>query len=71
MEEVYFLYYEELDWCERAKKAGYLLYVAGESVVYHKESVSVVKTPLRMFYITRNRCGLCSEILQVCPSLFI
>jgi GT2 family glycosyltransferase len=56
MEEAFFLYYEELDWCERAKRAGYLVYVVAESVIYHKESLSVGKnSPLRMFYITRNR----------------
>jgi GT2 family glycosyltransferase len=56
MEESFFLYYEELDWCERAKKAGYMLFVVGNSVVYHKESVSVGKgSALRMFYVTRNR----------------
>jgi GT2 family glycosyltransferase len=56
MEESFFLYYEELDWCERAKKAGYILFVVGKSVVYHKESVSVGKgSALRMFYVTRNR----------------
>lgn len=56
MDEAYFLYYEELDWCERAKKSGYLMYVVGGSVIYHKESMSVGKSsPLRMFYITRNR----------------
>lgn len=56
MEEHFFLYYEELDWGERAKRAGYILYVVGESAVYHKESVSVGKnSPLRMYYTTRNR----------------
>lgn len=56
MEERFFLYYEELDWGERAKRAGCILYVVGESVVYHKESVSVGKnSPLRMYYTTRNR----------------
>lgn len=56
MEESFFLYYEELDWGERAKRAGYELYVVGESIVYHKESVSVGKnSPLRMYYTTRNR----------------
>jgi GT2 family glycosyltransferase len=56
MEEAFFLYYEELDWCERAKRAGYVLYIVGKSVVYHKESMSVGKnSPLRMYYTTRNR----------------
>jgi GT2 family glycosyltransferase len=33
-----------------------MLFVVGNSVVYHKESVSVGKgSALRMFYVTRNR----------------
>ncbi|QHT72076.1 glycosyltransferase family 2 protein [Rhodocytophaga rosea] len=56
MDEQYFLYYEELDWCERAKKAGFSLYFVGQSVVYHKESTSVGKnSALRTYYLTRNR----------------
>jgi GT2 family glycosyltransferase len=56
MEESFFLYYEELDWCERAKKAGFTLYYVGQSTVYHKESISVGKnSPLKTYYLTRNR----------------
>ncbi|WP_460607886.1 glycosyltransferase family 2 protein [Hymenobacter terrigena] len=56
MPEVYFLYYEELDWCEAIKRAGYLCYYVAESTVYHKESVSVGKySVLRTYYMNRNR----------------
>lgn len=56
MEESFFLYYEELDWCERAKKSGFTLYYVGESTVYHKESLSVGRnSPLKIYYLTRNR----------------
>jgi GT2 family glycosyltransferase len=56
MEEMYFLYYEELDWGERAKRAGYLLYYVADSVVYHKASVTTGKnSPLKVYYQTRNR----------------
>ena len=45
MAELYFLYYEELDFCERVKRAG-----------YHKESISVGKeSTLKIYYMTRNR----------------
>jgi GT2 family glycosyltransferase len=37
LSEDYFLYYEELDWAIRARRAGYRLVYAAESVVYHKE----------------------------------
>lgn len=56
MDPHYFLYYEELDWCERIKKAGYLAYVDLDAVIYHKESVSVGKrSALKEYFMTRNR----------------
>lgn len=54
--EVYFLYYEEHDWTEQVKRAGYKVYYVGTSKVYHKESISVGKNnPLKTYYLTRNR----------------
>ena len=56
MDEQFFLYYEELDWCARAKRDGFKIWYVAESVVYHKESVSTGKdSPFRVFYLTRNR----------------
>lgn len=56
MYEDYFLYYEEYDWCERFKKAGYEIWYCGLSKIYHKESVSTgVNSPLKVYYLTRNR----------------
>ncbi|MHC1774077.1 MAG: glycosyltransferase family 2 protein [Lentimicrobium sp.] len=56
MAEMYFLYYEEHDWAERIKRAGYRAYYVPESLVLHKESVSTGKlSPLKTYYITRNR----------------
>lgn len=56
MAEVFFLYYEELDWCERIKNAGYKIVFNGNSEILHKESVSTGKmSPLKMYYLTRNR----------------
>lgn len=56
MPEIYFLYYEELDWCEMIKRAGYTCHFVGESSIYHKESMSVGKFSLtKTYYINRNR----------------
>ncbi|MFA7473285.1 MAG: glycosyltransferase family 2 protein [Spirosomataceae bacterium] len=56
MNEGYFLYFEELDWCERMRRAGYQIYVNTLALIYHKESVSVGKnSPLKEYYMTRNR----------------
>lgn len=40
MPEDYFLYYEDIDWCIAAQKAGYTNLLCTESVVYHKQGVS-------------------------------
>lgn len=56
MPSEFFLYYEELDWCEQIKKAGYKIYYQPKSLIYHKESMSSGKnSPLKVFYHTRNR----------------
>lgn len=56
MEENYFLYYEELDWCEKFKKAGKKIWFTGKTKVYHKESISVGKeSGLKTYFMYRNR----------------
>jgi GT2 family glycosyltransferase len=56
MPELYFLYYEELDWCEMIKRAGYTCHYIGTSMIYHKESMSVGRNSLlKTYYINRNR----------------
>lgn len=56
MPELYFLYYEELDWCEIIKRAGYSCHYVAESTIYHKESMSVGKASvLKTYYMNRNR----------------
>ncbi len=56
MDERYFLYYEELDWCERIRRAGYRIFFEPSALIYHKESVSVGKTTgLKEFFMHRNR----------------
>jgi len=56
MAENFFLYYEELDWCDRVKRAGYQVWVVADALIYHKESVSVGKvSALKEFFMNRNR----------------
>ncbi|KPM31195.1 Glycosyl transferase family 2 [Croceitalea dokdonensis DOKDO 023] len=56
MTEVYFLYYEEHDWAQMIKRAGYKIYYQPQSYILHKESLSTGKfSPLKTYYITRNR----------------
>jgi GT2 family glycosyltransferase len=56
MPELFFLYYEEIDWCESIKRSGYKIYYVPGSRVFHKESMSVGKnSTLKTYYMTRNR----------------
>lgn len=57
MADVFFLYYEELDWAHRIRNAGYRIYYVHNSLIYHKESISTGGrvSALRAYYMTRNR----------------
>lgn len=56
MREDYFLYYEELDWSERIRQAGFQNWYYGLSFILHKESVSTGRnSALKVYYLTRNR----------------
>lgn len=56
MPECYFLYYEELDWSVQITRAGYEIWYEPGCTIYHKESKTTgQESPLRSFYITRNR----------------
>lgn len=56
MPECYFLYYEELDWSMMIRRAGYDIWYEPACTVFHKESRTTGQnSPLRTYYITRNR----------------
>ncbi|PWS33753.1 glycosyltransferase family 2 protein [Pedobacter paludis] len=56
MAEEFFLYYEELDWCEKFKKAEKKIWFTGKTKIYHKESMSVGKeSKIKTYFMTRNR----------------
>jgi GT2 family glycosyltransferase len=56
MNENFFLYYEEVDWCEHIMRAGYQAWVCTDALIYHKESVSVgKKSRLKEYFMNRNR----------------
>lgn len=56
MPEEFFLYYEELDWCEQIKRAGFSIAVVPQATILHKESRSVGKRSLlQTYYLNRNR----------------
>lgn len=62
MDERYFLYFEDVDWSERAKRKGYKLLYCWKSKVYHKEGGSIgssskgeKKSELADYYGVKNR----------------
>ncbi len=56
MADIYFLYYEEMDWGQRIRNAGYSICYVHNSKVYHKESVTTGKvSPLKTYYMNRAR----------------
>lgn len=53
--ECYFLFYEETEWCYKAKKKGYLNICMGNNFVVHKGSVSIKKIGgLNEYLASRN-----------------
>lgn len=61
MNEEYFLYFEEQDWAERARRKGFLLSYCGKGLIYHKEGATIgggqKKGSSRFsdFYFTRSK----------------
>lgn len=65
LSELYFMYYEEHDFTERAKRAGWKMYYTGNSYIHHKQSMSMGKSnPRKTYYLSRNRLLFMRRILQ-------
>jgi GT2 family glycosyltransferase len=75
MREEYFLYYEDVDWCLRACKAGYKCVLVPASKVWHKVSATNKEgSPSYIYYHTRNALMLAKlngNIFQKATSYFI
>lgn len=55
-DEKYFLYLEDMDFCVRAKKAGFKIIYAPQAILWHKNAgASGSGSALQDYYITRNR----------------
>jgi len=56
MADIFFLYYEEMDWMSRIRRAGYEIWYVHNSLVLHKDSITTGSTsPLKIYYINRGR----------------
>lgn len=71
MPEIFFLYYEELDWSTHITRAGYELWYEPRCTVFHKESQSTGQlSKLRTYYLTRNRLLYAWRNLEEQPLAF-
>lgn len=62
LDERYFLYYEDVDFCLRTARAGFSIFVDPTASVWHKISQSTVpESPTYHYYITRNKLLLCRK----------
>ncbi len=62
----YFLYYEDSDFCYRAKLAGFKIFYQPKAVVYHANAQSTgLGSPRQDYYITRNRLLFGSKFLSL------
>lgn len=63
-DERYFLYYEDSDFCFRARKAGFKIIYNPKAIVYHENAKSTgLGSPLQDYFITRNRMYFASKFL--------
>ena len=56
MPEIFFLYYEEHDWCAKIKEQGYKIIYQPSAIIIHKESQSTgINSYVKSYYNSRNR----------------
>lgn len=62
LNEDYFLYVEDVEFCNRITNNGYKMTCTEDSIIYHKESKSTTFKPQIAYYNTRNRLMLAKTI---------
>jgi GT2 family glycosyltransferase len=54
--DIFFIYYEELDWSAHIRRAGYKIFYQPSALIYHKESITMGKeSPMKAYFHNRNR----------------
>jgi GT2 family glycosyltransferase len=54
--DIFFIYYEELDWSAHIRRAGYKVFYQPSALIYHKESITMGKeSPMKAYFHNRNR----------------
>lgn len=57
LDGAFFLYYDDTDFCRRARSAGFRIFFQPAAVVEHRKGATIggQATPLGVYYLTRNR----------------
>lgn len=55
LDEAYFLYFDETEWCARMIRASYDLAYVPQAIVWHVVSGSISDSYVKLYYITRSR----------------
>lgn len=56
LDERYFMYWEEADWCVRVRRAGFSVHFEPEARMRHKATIRSDRLgPTTLYYLTRNR----------------
>jgi GT2 family glycosyltransferase len=77
LDELFFMYHEDLDWCQRAISKGYRCVYAGTAHILHKGSSSTGMTRAGYYFLVRNaiifarRHGSPMQFLSVLISTFL
>jgi GT2 family glycosyltransferase len=73
IDESYFLYREETDWCLQMRRRGWKLCCCPGSIVWHKQSRSIgFKSPLHDYYAVRNVLRLTKKFYPAyLPTAFV
>jgi GT2 family glycosyltransferase len=54
--DIFFIYYEELDWSAHIRRAGYKIFYQPSALIYHKESITMGKeSAMKAYFHNRNR----------------
>jgi GT2 family glycosyltransferase/glycosyltransferase involved in cell wall biosynthesis len=68
LDERYFFSFEDLEFCLRARRAGYRSVIASRAVAYHQGSVSIgPRSARRLYFATRNHLLVASDEATVLP----
>lgn len=64
LDENYFLYYEDADFCFRAKQKDFKIVYYPQAIAYHESGKATgIGSPLQDYYITRNRMVFAKKFL--------